>query len=96
MKYFSTYCSWSTELICASAAVLVPSPEAVPGMNWIRPVAPLPALFFCPGEKLPPVSKLITAIRYSGLVPSRAAIASTPWMNCGVTFGLPRTPAMRL
>src|SRR3546814_1476377 len=81
MKYCSTYCSCSTELICANAAVLVPRPAAVFGMNWIRPVAPLPALLACAGAKLPPVSKLITAIRYSGLVPSRAAMASPSLMN---------------
>ena len=96
MKYFSTYCSWSTGRIFDSAEVLVPSSEAVLGMNWIRPVAPLPALFFWPGEKLPPVSKLITASRYSGLVPRRAAMSSTPWMKAGVTLGLPCTPEMRL
>ncbi len=79
-----------------SASVLVPSSAAVAGMNWIRPVAPLPAALRTPVSKVPPVSKLITASRNSGRVPSRSAMASTSARNSGVTFGLPRTPAMRL
>ncbi|WP_229823446.1 hypothetical protein [Luteimonas padinae] len=65
-------------------------------MNWIRPVAPLPAPLRTPGLKLPPVSKLITAIRYSGRVPRRCAMASTSRMKAGVTWALPCTPWMRL
>ena len=70
------------------ASIEVPRPGAVPSMNWIRPEA-LEIGLRALGSS--PLSKLITAIRYSGLVSRRLAMASTSRVKAGVTLGLPRT-----
>ncbi|HEV3468408.1 MAG TPA: hypothetical protein VG148_03750 [Pyrinomonadaceae bacterium] len=90
-KCRATKASCSSAVIRASACVVVPSPLAVAGVNWLRPTAPLPAALRTFGLKVLPVSKLITAIRKFGLTPRPSAICITLSLNSWLTRSMPGT-----
>jgi len=81
-----------TAVIFRSFAVVVPRDFAVDGMNWIRPVAPLPGLTISARNVLAD-SNAIAAMRWFGSMPSLAEMAITFSLKALSTF-LPQASSM--